>query len=442
VLPRLRRRRELADVELPNEDHAMTSRSVRVGFLVSMVAVGCSAKAPPRQTGGAGRDGGAAGVEGAAGTGTSGTMGSCSPGTDGVTLTCVGGIITQITPCSSGPSVIGMCPHGCNRPGDFGLINDPEASFCNPPPDAASDSQGTADTTGSNGAAGTTGQTDAGAAGTGAGGATEQVGDGGAFVMCDDHADFNGRGLCSPTAKYGAITVTENLTAGASVTTLTAVFGASHVTSDVGCLQEPVGAACTAFICPRGGGANPAGPEAGAITVTSNAGQLVTKPGGNGVYSVVQTSHALWTLPKASLKLAAAGGAIPAFGDMFCGTSPVTIAKPVGVPGAMTIDRTADLPVTWTGGGGGDLEIVLRDDTTSAASSVEVRCFFTASTGQGTVPKAALAKIGAGAHTLASYLWMRKIGGAGGTCVELTGVTTNASSAGATAPFNGNATYQ
>jgi hypothetical protein len=110
-------------------------------------------------------------------------------------------------------------------------------------------------------------------------------------------------------------------------------------------------------------------------------------------------------------------------------------------PGAgLAIDRTNDLAFQWTGGTVGDVEFVARDDGGAAGPSVEVRCFFTGSAGQGTVPKAALSKLGAGAHTVASYVWVRKISLPQGTCVELTGVATNVGAG--NAPWNGSATFQ
>ena len=294
-------------------------------------------------------------------------------------------------------------------------------------------------------AAGTAGAATAGSGGAGAAGAgtVEEEGGTGTFVMCDDHADFNGRGRCAATGDVGAVFAFENLTASASFTTLTAVFGTTNPPDAVGCTQEAVGAGCTAFTCPSGAG-NPSGASAGTITATSNGGTLTTKPGPSGVYDDAELPRAMWSAPKAALTFAAAGATVPAFGETFCGPTPVTITSPAGVPGAgLTIDRSTDLPVTWTGGAGGDLEVLLRDDTAAVGFSLQVQCFFTASSGQGTVPKAALAKIGAGAHTVASYLWMRKIGGGGsGWCEELTAIMTNDSSAGAGAPFNGTATYQ
>jgi hypothetical protein len=259
--------------------------------------------------------------------------------------------------------------------------------------------------------------------------------------MCDDHADFNGRGLCSPTGKYGAVVATQTLSAGGAVTTLTASFAASKPATDPGCTQEAAGMGCVAVTCPRGAPKNPAGPEAGAITAKSNGGSIVTKADGTGAYDVAGLAGALWSQPKAALAFAAAGGGVPVFGETFCGPPSAIITKPGAAPGAgLTIDRASDLAVQWTGGTVGDLEFVARDDGAAGGSSVEVRCFFTGSAGQGTVPKAALAKIGAGAHTVASYIWVRKISLPQGTCVELTGVNTNVGAA--DAPWNGSATFQ
>ncbi len=299
-------------------------------------------------------------------------------------------------------------------------------------------SGGTAGAGGTSGAAGAAG---ANATGGSDGGAPDQDAGPGVFTMCDDHADFNGRGRCATTGKVGAVFALQNLTATGARTTLTAVFGTTNPPGDAACTQESVGGSCVAYTCPRAAAAT-GGMAAGAITATSSGGVLITHPDATGAYDVVGISRALWMTPKAALTFSAAGGAIAAFGETFCGPTGAMITKPAGAPGAgFTIDRASDLAFEWTGGAVGDLEIVFHDDTTATAPTVDVRCFFTGASGQGTVPKAALAKIGAGAHGVASYLWVRKIGGASsGNCVELTGITTNASSTGA--PFNGAATYQ
>jgi hypothetical protein len=383
----------------------MTNRSAPGSLLfLTMAAFGCGASPRAAHDGGGGQSAGTAGSGGGAGVNRDGA------GDD--------------TTTSAGTAGTGAAGSVGSTGGTAGAIDAGNAAGS-----AGGSGAGTAGSGGAPGAAGA--------------GTVEEDGGTGTFVMCDDHADFNGRGRCAATGNVGAVFAFENLTASASFTTLTAVFGTTNPPDAVGCTQEAVGAGCTAFTCPRGTG-NPAGSSAGTITATSNGGTLTTKPGPSGVYEDAELPRALWNAPKAALTFAAAGATVPAFGETFCGPTPVMITSPAGVPGAgLTIDRSTDLPVAWTGGAGGDLEILLRDDTSVVGASIQIQCFFTASSGQGTVPKAALAKIGAGAHTVASFLWMRKIGGGGSSwCEELTAIMTNNSSTGAGAPFNGTATYQ
>jgi hypothetical protein len=345
---------------------------------------------------------------GSAGSGSAGVSGSSgSGGTAGATATAGAG------GTSGGSGAAGAAGDGTGGGGAAG---------------------GDTGASGASGGAGATGGSD--------GGVPDQDAGPGVFTMCDDHADFNGRGRCATTGKVGAVFAVQSLTAASARTTLTAIFGTTNPPDDAACTQESVGGSCVAYTCPRAAATPAGGMAAGAITATSSGGVLITRPDAAGAYDVVGVSRALWMTPQAALTFSAAGGAIAAFGETFCGPTGAMLTKPAGAPGAgFTIDRASDLAVQWTGGAVGDLEIVFHDDTTAPAPTVDVRCFFTGASGQGTVPKAALEKIGAGAHAVASYLWVRKIGGASsGNCVELTGITTNASSTGA--PFNGTATYQ
>jgi hypothetical protein len=166
-------------------------------------------------------------------------------------------------------------------------------------------------------------------------------------------------------------------------------------------------------------------------------------PAASGAYDGVHTAQRLWTMPNAALTLSATGADISPFGETFCGPASLTVTAPAQPPGpTLTIDRAMDLAFAWTAGMVGQVEFVVNDDTAAPAPTLELRCFFDAPAGQGTIPKAALGQVSAGMHTVGSYLWVRKIGiGADGVCVELTGITTNQSSAG-TAPFNGPATFQ
>jgi hypothetical protein len=384
-----------------------------LAVMISLLA-GCSGGGGSKGgAGGAGSGGGTAGGAGAT-TGGAGAGGSAGPA--GAGGQNAGGAGAQGAAGATGGNAGGVAGASAGSGGATG---------------------GASGTTGAGAAAGTSGGAGAGG---GAGGVVVTGTGGGTFVMCDDHADFNGRGLCAPTGKFGAVVAKQTLTAGGAVTTLTASFAAAKPTTDPGCTQEAVGTACVAVTCPSGAPKNPAGPEAGAITAKSNGGSILTKPDAMGAYDVAGFPSALWSQAKAALTFAAAGGAVPMFSETFCGPPSATITTPAAAPGAgLTIDRASDLAVQWTGGAVGDLELVARD-LGAGGASVEVRCFFTGSAGQGTVPKAALAKMSAGPHTVASYIWVRKISLPQGTCVELTGVNTNVGAG--NAPWNGSAIFQ
>lgn len=387
--------------------------AVTAGAVCWLLACG-SGSSNPESLGGvasAGSGGVAGGVAGAS-AGTAGSAGSASPssGSGGAASAGQGSLAGAGTSGGAGGAASGAAGGG----------------------NAGTATAGGASGSGGSGVAGV----------TGGGGVSGPLGTaGGTFVMCDDHADFNGRGRCAATGKVGAVFAFENLTAGAALSTLTATFGSTTPPSDVGCTTESLGG-CAVLTCPHNATPGAAGPAAGVITAKSSGGVLTTTPGANGSYDVGQLPSPLWT-PMAALAFSAAGGATPAFGETFCGPTGATITAPAGPPSALTIDRASDLQAKWTGSMAGDLEFVFRDDTSNAAARVEVQCFFTTASGQGTIGKAALAKIGAGQHTLASYNWVRKIGGGGtGICAELTAIMTNASSAGASVPFNGTATFQ
>jgi hypothetical protein len=397
---------------------SLTASRAALFLMVIVSAAGCGSGAT-----GAKNDGAAGAGTGAAGTGTADASAGGAGGGGGVGGGGGAGGDAGASAGAAGQSAGGAGGAGGTSTGGGGAGG------------------GSGSAAGAGGAAGGAAGSAAGAGGAGGGTVTSGTG-GGVFVMCDDHADFNGRGLCSPTGKLGAVVATQTLSAGGALTTLTAAFAGAKPATDPGCTQEAAGAACTVVTCPSGAGKNPAGPDAGAITAKSSGGTIVTKPDPTGAYDVAGLAGALWTMPKAALTFTAAGGAIPTFSETFCGPASATITMPAAAPGpALTINRAADLPVQWTGGAVGDVEVSLRDGGAGGAS-VEVRCFFTGSAGQGTVPKAALAKISAGPHTIASYIWVRKISLPAGTCVELTGVNTNVSAQAGNPPFNGTATFQ
>ncbi|HTM46552.1 MAG TPA: hypothetical protein VL137_16455 [Polyangiaceae bacterium] len=291
-------------------------------------------------------------------------------------------------------------------------------------------------------AAGAGGQSASGGS-VGAAGQASQGGSTGVFTQCDDHADFNGRGRCPATGNVGAVFATQVLSATGVDTSLTAIFGSTNPPTDAACTVQQAGASCSVLSCPRNAATNPGGPSAGVVSAVADGASLMLAPSASGAYDTVHKAQRMWLMPKAGLTLSTAGADVSAVSEMFCGPPSLTLTAPAQAPGTtLSINRTSDLALLWSGSTVGQLEFVVYDETSAPSPIVEVRCFFDASANQGTVPMTALGQVSAGMHTVGSYLWVRKIGiGADGVCVELTGITTNLSAA-SNAPFNGAAMFQ
>lgn len=91
--------------------------------------------------------------------------------------------------------------------------------------------------------------------------------------------------------------------------------------------------------------------------------------------------------------LSSAGGPdLPSFGPQTLVTpSDIVLTAPVCGGTCPDLNRTMDLPVTWTGGGAG--KVVVTFETIATTQAVLLQCKFPASGGSGTVPAALLAKL-------------------------------------------------
>jgi hypothetical protein len=91
----------------------------------------------------------------------------------------------------------------------------------------------------------------------------------------------------------------------------------------------------------------------------------------------------------------AAGGEAPAFSGSLQVPGDVSVTRPAPTTGyVVTIARTSDLVVEWTGGTIGDVAIGLVP--TDRAARGGLTCAFPAAAGHGTVAAAALAELPAG----------------------------------------------
>ena len=97
---------------------------------------------------------------------------------------------------------------------------------------------------------------------------------------------------------------------------------------------------------------------------------------------------------------AAAGADVPAFTKSITAPTKATITSPAKPATYLTINRSQDFSVSWTGGGTGQVQVALN----SMEADQRLFCRFEASAGTGKVPAAALATLatGTGGFAMAS----------------------------------------
>jgi hypothetical protein len=131
--------------------------------------------------------------------------------------------------------------------------------------------------------------------------------------------------------------------------------------------------------------------SAGAITITGAMQPITLAPMANNVYPTFTVMAALFRGGE-SLTVAAAGAEVPAFSHSLVVPAKATITSPVEPSTFLTVDRSRDFAVAWTGGGGGQLQVALD----GPGASQRLVCRFEASAGSGTIPASALALVPAG----------------------------------------------
>jgi hypothetical protein len=243
------------------------------------------------------------------------------------------------------------------------------------------------------GSGGGTGGGTAGGSGGGTGGGTAGGSGGGS----------GGAGGGSTIVKGGAISLSQSGLVIAGVTyyssSASAAFYTATVTGSSNCTTTTLGG-CTVTECiipADAGTATPVPPEsAGDITLTGPSlkladGGVVTLKFSDAGYSAAATSTKFWAGGD-TLTATAVGATVPAFTSQHV-TAPtdLTLTAPTCASFACgAFSRTADLPVTWTGGTASAVTVMLS--STSAAKSVLVLCKPASS--PTTVGSAAMAKLG------------------------------------------------
>ena len=151
---------------------------------------------------------------------------------------------------------------------------------------------------------------------------------------------------------------------------------------------------CKLQQCPT---STPAGPQsAGTITITGATKPLSLVPGTDKVYAQ-QTSTTTLFAGGESISFAAAGADLPAFTVSVTTPAKATITAPTkpAAGSLLAVNRAQDFTVSWTGGGGGKVQVYLSDNAKA------LFCRFDGSAGTGKVPAAALALLSAGSGAFA-----------------------------------------
>lgn len=135
--------------------------------------------------------------------------------------------------------------------------------------------------------------------------------------------------------------------------------------------------------------------SAGVIQLLGANQPLSLVPDSTGTYAVVTGQEKLWSGGE-NLTISAAGDVVPAFQEVLFAAMPVTLTSPSlpPAPAQATISTNAPLNVSWTGGSGGTVTVMLtRSVTAGSTDTVMLSCAFPAAGGAGTIPATAMAML-------------------------------------------------
>jgi hypothetical protein len=234
-----------------------------------------------------------------------------------------------------------------------------------------------------------------------------------------DAGDAQSPDAASPR-KSGTITIHQTTLNGLSASGIEAGFSTSpeRPIDYPGCTKLTVDG-CEVMQCPwapsdpggnpppDGGSSTDAAADAGAPVIPSAGDITITGPSipAQGIVLHVAEGHYIdYSGNDTSvfkdgdlLTVEAPGAEVPAFKQTVTAPSVLVLTAPPvdSVAGSLnvTIDQSKDLAVTWSSGGAGDM-IASVFTATKNVGSTGIRCAFKASDNKGTIPAAALAKLG------------------------------------------------
>lgn len=175
-----------------------------------------------------------------------------------------------------------------------------------------------------------------------------------------------------------------------------AAFDGNAFSDDDNCKIASYGPSCVLYSClPRPADAGPS-PTAGTMTIAGgvlDGGVTVdAKPPGEYSYDLGRAPF----LPGQTVGASASGAAVPAFPTAnVVGPAPLTVTAPGLDGGSLSVPTSQDLPIAWSGGQAGSRASfeAYGYAANSASTFLTLYCEFDAVSGQGLVPKAALAPL-------------------------------------------------
>jgi hypothetical protein len=239
-------------------------------------------------------------------------------------------------------------------------------------------------------------------------------------------------GATSGPKKLGAVSVLQQL-AGATWTGVVSPVFYEAEGAPIACTKSTAGD-CEILDCTfddPSGNTPVTHRSAGVVTVGGTTQPFSISPAADSTYAAATTMTQLWT-EGATIDFAASGDVVPAFSGSVVGVASLTLTSPSLASGSITVDRTKDLAVTWTGGAAGTATAMLTrlEQVGAASHSVTVACTWAPSAATGTVPAAALQAIPAG--PMGSFSFFDRdddVIGVSGWSITLSALTSNVAAA-------------
>lgn len=141
--------------------------------------------------------------------------------------------------------------------------------------------------------------------------------------------------------------------------------------------------------------------NAGTVHITGTSQPITLTPATDNTYMSF-TATADLAQPGDMITVTADGTTVPGYTETLAMPSKVTVTSPAKPTGALSVARSADFTVAWSGGTTGDVELSASSGTQGAPF---VYCQLSASAGTGTIPAALLAMLPAGTGGIGVTGW-------------------------------------